>query len=294
MLSKFRLIALFCWLGIASSLLAAEAPTACVWELEGAGGTKVYLAGSVHMLRAQDHPLPDIYEEAYQASDRIFFEVDLAEMEGPQAQAMILQMGMLPQGQTLQDVLKPETYKRVQAYLAKRGLGGPMFDRFNPGMMGITISAMEAQFMGATPENGVEKVFDTKARKDGKPVLALETAEFQMGLFNKLSGDDADKFLNMTLDDIEESPEKLGELIDAWKKGDTNTMDEMINESFEPDDDVAKLLLYDRNANWIPAIEKQLKREGGNTMFIVGAGHLVGKGSVIDLLEQKGYTAKQL
>ncbi len=273
---------------------AQDAPTACVWTLDGANGTTVYLAGSVHLLRAEDHPLPDIYQAAYEDSDRVYFEVDLAKMEAPEMQMKILQISTNPDGKTLADVLTAETWQRLDAYMKKNGMSGnPMLNRLTPGMIGITIAGMEAMKLGALPQHGVEKTFDGQARKDGKTVKALETVEFQIGLFNGFSQEEADRFIAMTLDDIEESPEKLGEMIDAWKKGDAESMDTMINDAFEKEDKLAKLLLYDRNANWIPAIEAELAREDGNTMFIVGAGHLVGEGSVIELLAKKGIKATQ-
>jgi uncharacterized protein YbaP (TraB family) len=44
----------------------------------------------------------------------------------------------------------------------------------------------------------------------------------------------------------------------------------------------------------MPAIEKALREPGGkNTVFIVGAGHLVGEKSVISLLQAKGYQPVQ-
>jgi len=296
MFSKIPQIAAFtvCILAL-GQVHAADAPTSCVWKLEGAGGTTVYLAGSVHLLRQKDHPLPGTYDQVYEDSERIYFEVDMSEMESPENAMKMLQMSMLPDGKTLEDVLSADTYSRLNAYLSKGGMAGnPMLTRLNPGMMGITISALEAMKIGAMPDLGVEKIYDTKAREDGKEIIGLETAEFQINMLKRVSDKDGDQFIAMTLDDIEDSPEKLGELIDAWKKGDAKTMDEMINEEFDPQDKLAQILLFERNANWIPAIEKELERTDGNAMIIVGAGHLVGKGSVLDMLAKKGIKATQM
>jgi uncharacterized protein len=47
-------------------------------------------------------------------------------------------------------------------------------------------------------------------------------------------------------------------------------------------------LLYERNRNWIPGIEALL--HGDETaIVIVGMGHLVGEGSVVALLRERGY-----
>jgi uncharacterized protein YbaP (TraB family) len=48
-----------------------------------------------------------------------------------------------------------------------------------------------------------------------------------------------------------------------------------------------KALFDDRHANWMPQIEAMLN-DGRTHVIVVGAAHLVGKGSVIDLLRAKG------
>ena len=53
-----------------------------------------------------------------------------------------------------------------------------------------------------------------------------------------------------------------------------------------------KELLLDRNASWIEPIEKLHARGGG--FVAVGAMHLIGKRSVLDLLAQRGFTIKRL
>jgi uncharacterized protein YbaP (TraB family) len=49
-------------------------------------------------------------------------------------------------------------------------------------------------------------------------------------------------------------------------------------------------ILYKRNESWIPTLE----RIHGDAFIAVGAMHLVGKRSVLDLLKQKGYTITRI
>jgi uncharacterized protein YbaP (TraB family) len=53
------------------------------------------------------------------------------------------------------------------------------------------------------------------------------------------------------------------------------------------------VLLTQRNKNWIPEIEKALAGDK-TVLFLVGAAHLVGTDSVIDLLEKKGHKPEQI
>lgn len=268
----------------------AEPARACVWKIEH-GNAVVYLAGSVHLLRQQDHPLPPPYQMAYDKSDRVYFEVDMGDML--QAAGAVQKEAKLPDGETIQDHVSEETYKKLKAYFKKRGIGGKMLEEMKPGMLAITISGIEAMMIGALPQYGVEMHFNTQATRDEKPVKGLETVEFQMSMFDNLEKEDQDAFLAMTLDEIDKAPEMLGELIDVWKAGDAEKLDQLLNEQLQEDHPLTELILYDRNANWIPAIEEELKAEG-TTFVVVGAAHLVGKKNVIELLEAKGYKAKQL
>src|SRR3569623_517295 len=51
-------------------------------------------------------------------------------------------------------------------------------------------------------------------------------------------------------------------------------------------------LLFSRNASWVPELEQLHASDGG--FVAVGAMHLIGKRSVLDLLRQRGYTVTRL
>ena len=52
-------------------------------------------------------------------------------------------------------------------------------------------------------------------------------------------------------------------------------------------------MITNRNRSWIPKLES-LIRGKDDALVIVGAGHLVGKDGVVELLRAKGYTIEQL
>ena len=61
-------------------------------------------------------------------------------------------------------------------------------------------------------------------------------------------------------------------------------------ETDEPE--IRERLLVERNRNWIPHIEKCLKSDE-KCFVVVGAAHLVGPDSVVDLLQKAGYKVEQ-
>ena len=278
--------------GISQVAVAEKEPRGCVWKL-GDGDNTVYLAGSVHLLREDDFPLPGIFDAAYEDSSELVFEVDMKVMSSPEAAAIMKRLGTFSQGERLADHLGEGTYARLQDYLLSRRLPAATFDRLKPGLVFLTISSVEAMRLGARADLGLETRYYQRSLDDGKPSRGLETIEYQLSRFDELSKKEVDQLLGDTLEDIDEMPGLITEMIDAWKSGNTGRLDKLLNEQFEEDDRVRELLLTDRNKNWVPEIEKALAGKK-NVLFIVGAAHLVGKESVIDLLRKKGCRVEKL
>ena len=77
-----------------------------------------------------------------------------------------------------------------------------------------------------------------------------------------------------------------------WQKGQVAKLHALLFKSFEDYPEIEDRLLLQRNKDWVAKIEAML---GGpeTVLVVVGAGHLIGSGSVVDILRQKGYTVKQ-
>ncbi|NOY00349.1 MAG: TraB/GumN family protein [Verrucomicrobia bacterium] len=265
---------------------------ACVWRIRGSQNT-VYIAGSVHLLREKDYPLPTAYDIAYEDSQRLYFEIDMAEMNDPKTIEKIRKLGMFAGKDTLRRHISSGTFKLLAAHLTSRGLPTLLFENMKPALLAINLSSMEALRMGARPDLGLEVIYYQKSLKDKKPSSGLETAEFQVTLFDKLNAREQDRMLRATLEKIDGMQELLKNLIDAWKIGDVKRMDVLLNEEFKEDPKLKSILIDKRNQDWVPKIE-QAFLGNENVLFIVGAGHLVGKGNVIELLENRGYAPMQM
>ena len=275
------------------NLSAEEAPQkAPIWELSDQDST-VYLAGSVHLLREKDMPIPRAFDAVYEQSDEMVFEIDMAVLFNPATAMKIREAGSLPKGETLSDRLSPELINDLRTYLGNQSLPKNLFDRFTPGMIYITLGSLEAVRNGAKPELGLEATFYQKTVKDGKPSRGLETAEYQMSLFNELGKETLAKLIALTLEEAEEANDSLDEIIAAWRSGDPEQIRELIVDQMSETPEVKEILLSERNRNWVPEIEKALAGKT-NVMFLVGAAHLSGEDSVIDLLQKKGHHPTQV
>jgi hypothetical protein len=157
-----------------------------------------------------------------------------------------------------------------------------------PWLVALTIMLTEYQSLGAGPEHGIEKIFMDRAQKDRKKTGGFETVEQQLSFFGELTADKQQALLDKTFEDLAQSREQLVDMIANWSAGRDQDLATQMNKSFVGHEDLKKRLLDDRNAAWIKPIEKLLAGEAP-TLVIVGAGHLTGTGSVVDLLSKKGW-----
>jgi uncharacterized protein YbaP (TraB family) len=162
-----------------------------------------------------------------------------------------------------------------------------MLDPMRPWLAAITIGVQWIVSKGYDPNSGVDQHIWTWAKENGKERIALETIEEQLNVFAGLTREQEIDYLVVSIDQIDEAPEDLDKMIVAWRKGDLKTLDKVLNEGMKDVPVLNQRLLADRHAKWLPQIEKMLA-DGRTHVVVVGTAHLVGKGSVVDLLRAKG------
>lgn len=285
------LLALFLISQLGVTVGAAEGKLP-LWKVEG-GNSPLYLLGSIHFLKSSDYPLAVPMETAYQNAQVVVFETDMAALESPATQIKFLTKGRLPEGGKLSDELSPEVYEKLMEHAEKAGLPGMILDALKPSMAVMMIVALEIQKMGFDPDYGVDQHFFERAQQDEKTIVPLETVDFQIGLITDFTKEEGELLVETTLEEFQTFTEEFSELVAAWKVGDTGTLDEILNEAKQGAPTIMKRFLTDRNARWVPQIEK-LARGDKATTVIVGAAHLLGEKSVVELLQKKGFKVTQI
>jgi uncharacterized protein YbaP (TraB family) len=263
-----------------------------LWTVKSPKAT-VYLLGSFHLLKSDAYPLDKNIEAAYKDSQRVVFEADIDNVNTPAFQARMLSLGLYPEGQTLSQNISKETYALLEKNLAEVGLSIDQVGRFKPWLCAVTIAALKLKRMGFDPEYGVDKYFFKKAKEDGKERLFLETLDFQIALFADLGGVEAEAFLKQTLKDLEVVEAMLPDMLSAWETGDAARLESSMTISFKEYPAMYDRFLVQRNKRWAGFIE-QLLAQGGTTLVVVGAGHLVGQDNLLQLLRDKKYTIAQV
>jgi uncharacterized protein YbaP (TraB family) len=280
-------------------LLAALAPDTCaakdrhiLWSVAGRHNT-VYLLGSIHVLRAEDAALPPVATAAYDDAKRLVMEIDLDDVaDDPLAMAATMrQMALLPQGQTLRGVLGTD-YAKIAARAQKSGLDLAALDAFAPWFVTVTLMQLDLASRGYSAEFGVEQTLAREAAADGKPIQGLETPQQQFAILAGLPMALQKRFLMMTLEDTEQLDAELRDMLAAWKAGDTEKLARVLGDEFDDFPELYRPLAEDRNRAWVPRIV-DLLNDDDDCLVVVGALHLIGPNSVVDLLRQRGFKVTQ-
>lgn len=275
---------------VASPSQAAEPDgSVFMWKAQKDGAV-VYLLGSVHALKEDAYPLPAAIEAAFDRSDVVVFEVDLDAMTS--AAVKMLAAGSLEDGQTLEQIAGPAIWSEFSRKMNAAGMPSGMFQFMKPWMAALTVMGFELENAGYSPASGVDIHFSNGAKAAGKERKALETPEFQIGLFADLTPDESLSFLDYTLADLKTMIPLMDEIYAKWLVGDAQYVQSMLGEEFGDFPELYEKLISGRNRNWMPVIEGLLAGQR-DAMVVVGAMHLVGEDGIIEMLRQKGYTVTQ-
>jgi uncharacterized protein YbaP (TraB family) len=262
-----------------------------LWELHGKHNT-VYLLGSIHVLRSSDYPLAPVVLEAYAHAGGVLMEINLDEINSETVQAEMLASASLPAGKTLPEVLGKQRYERAAALAHEIGVELSMFDQYAPWFAAEAISELQLTQLGFQPETGVEMYFMDRARSDGKSVAGLETAHDQISVFQNMPLDTQAEYLVSSLEQAHDLPKQVDSMVRAWQRGDTQWFETELKSDLGRDPSLYQSVLGARNRKWVPKIEALLN-DDKNYLVIVGAGHLAGQGSVIELLKKDGVVVTQ-
>jgi uncharacterized protein YbaP (TraB family) len=287
-----RVIAAILALALASTpVVAQNTGRNFLWKVEGEGSS-AYLLGSLHVLTADFYPLSAAINKAFTESKTLVEEVDIDETSDPMVMMAALSKAMLTGGQTLDQVVAPETFAEVKKRAEQVGMPMMALQRMKPWLVAITLMAPTLQAAGFKPELGVDRHFFDRAKDSGMKRQALETMAYQIDRFDALSPKLQEELLKTTMEDLDKEVAGVKELAQAWTFGNVAEMERLTLLTMKEAPELYQRLLVERNNNWIPHVETCLKQKAG-CFIVVGAAHLVGPDGLPALLTKKGYKVTQ-
>ena len=273
------------------------------------GNNTLYLLGTIHLDRDNVYPLHKSLRDAIQASEEVIFELDLNDQEGI---ALLQSMQTYSDGTTLADHISPELYQRVQTAAAALGMEAGALDIYKPWALASTFSTL-SMMDDSTSSNAmaIDSYVNAAAVNSGKAIGAVETYAFQGGIFDGLSAEYQEAYLDSALSALEaalsgtsssemeealqQQEEMLSGMFAAWKDRDPEAFSQVYGKEtiINSTDELNSKLFTERDPGMIQAAANYLEAEGSHTYFLaVGAGHMVDPGGIVSGLRELGYTVE--
>lgn len=260
------------------------------------GRNTVFLAGSIHILKPSLYPLPAQFDLAFDSADHLVLEVHTAALSPADLQQRTLAHALLPDDQTLDQVVPQDLYRRLDERLAVYGTSTQMVNRAKPALVMNQLVLSRLMALGYEPDSGAESYF--LARRRHQQIHELESVEAQLALLFDQPLATQVELLKDTLDLEPDIEPLLAGLMVAWLSGDDARLLALF-EAQTGDSPEARAfnraLLDDRNHTMAAGIRRYLESATGGTYFVlVGAAHLVGDPGIVALLERQGVRGERI
>lgn len=275
------------------NLIFAQAPTpsenALLWKITGNGlKAPAYLYGTIHVIPRKDFFVTDSTRMALMQSSKIAFEIDLKKELRLIPQLRLLSKMRMKGDTTLAMLLSPEDYRLVRNRFDSKRLPARMLERVKPFFLSELLGQSDPK-NARTEMTSYEMEFLDLAKSQGKKTTGLETGAFQMSVFDKIPYQAQAEMLVQELKNKDKSSKEYNQLVKIYRKQDLEMLSQMMfTNSGEDLNSFNNILLDQRNNNWIPVMEKLMRKQ--KMFFAVGAAHLLGEQGVVALLRKKGYT----
>ena len=259
---------------------------ALLWKIEGNGLTEPsYLFGTIHLIKSDKFFLPKGFQNAFNKSEYVIFEIDVNKMNDISEQMKFLPKILMKGDTSLKDLITANQYKQVKDYFSEKHLPLFLFEKVKP--MFLTMFT-DGDFDPLSMKNGeylsyeleISKMVKEKHKKTG----GLETIEFQVGVLDSIPYKYQAEMLMKSINSDRDSS-AMDNMYDLYLSQNISAL----HQSIESDDlsKYEKILLNNRNNTWIPRMAEYMRKDP--SLFAVGAGHLGGKQGVINLLQKAGY-----
>jgi uncharacterized protein YbaP (TraB family) len=260
-------------------------------------GNITYLFGTIHVGMPTFFPLESEVTHALSHATKQVVELDLRNDES--FRAAIKKYGMYEGKDTIKNHLSPENFNLLQQVVHRLGISFSRVAQMKPWLIANLLMSLDLERNGYQRSQGIEFFLLSLATAQAKVIEELETADYQLSLFDGMTDTQQEQYLRENLSEINDGNalKKAKLLIDAWGRADGSAFDSMIreaaNEKSTSSEFTQRTLLDKRNIEMATKIEVFIKNE---KIIFVGVGllHLLGENSLPKLLLQRGYEVEKL
>jgi uncharacterized protein YbaP (TraB family) len=260
-------------------------------------GRVAYLFGTIHVGARSLYPLAPEVSRALASASRVVVELDTRDNDD--FERAVRHHGSYAEGDDVRQHLTPDTLAQLTEALHANGVTLSSVERLKPWLIANLLLSWTLQGAGYTRGDGVESVLLKQAQRRGAPVAELESADYQLGLYDTMNDIESQRYLRATLRALQDGSalRRSQAVIDAWISGDPASLEALLPDATRRDDPVAdftrRVLLGRRNVDMAEHIGQLM--DGASVTFVgVGLLHLLGANGLPQLLAQRGYLVEQV
>ncbi|KQX42922.1 hypothetical protein ASD04_02915 [Devosia sp. Root436] len=261
-----------------------------MWEIRD-NDSAIWLFGSFHILPAGTAWRSDLFDTILAHAETVVLETDIRPAAAAQVGAEAYVRGIYVDGTMLTDVLGETVEAQLRAKAADINMPVGMVQAMRPWLAANTITVQAMAGKGLATD-GVE--LQLLADLAGERLGFLETGEQQLDVLAGAPDDEQIAMLVATLEQLDTLPKLMDKMLASWLGGTPDRLTDVFLTGMGGFEEAfLERLIYARNRNWMPPLEAMLADNSEN-LVIVGAAHLVGDGSVLDLLDNAGYEVRRI
>lgn len=262
-----------------------------------AHGKTSYLFGTVHVGTKSLFPLEPEVAHALATSSNLVLELDIRN-NAPIRTAMN-KYGMYAPGDSLRNHLSLAAYQQLVKALNAAGMNFSDVAMYKPWLVANLLVGAQMTLKGYQSGQAVEYYLLAAAQAQKKKVLQLESADYQLSLFNTMDDDQQESYLLENIADLKDgnAVRQSEELLDAWSHADAGKVDAIMAE-ISASNTVSSNFMTDkvlgkRNLLMVASIENIIK---DNKAAFIGIGllHLTGPNGLPQLLRDRGYEVEKV
>ncbi|MES2321947.1 MAG: TraB/GumN family protein, partial [Pseudomonadota bacterium] len=229
-----------------------------------------YLFGTIHVGAKSFYPLAPEVSQALADADTLVLELDTRADDA--FQKALARHGSYRQGDHVAQHIGADTLARLTSALHALGITLASVGHLKPWLLANMLMALELERHGFERAHGNEFFLLDDAQSRGTRVAELESADYQLSLFDTLSDADAERYLRESLADLADgtSLRRAKATIAAWNSGDVAALDALIPEAVKGGSVMASftrsMLLGKRNPEMAARIESLM--QGNKTTFV--------------------------
>jgi uncharacterized protein YbaP (TraB family) len=276
------------------SAAEARAPQArpALWSVSDAD-TTVYLFGTIHLLPDNYQWRTPAIEQAVGGSQQLVIETIIDEKDPSKMMQAMSSLAFSANLPPLAQRVPPEKRAALAEAVRKSGFPPQAFDRMETWAVAFILLGNQFKDMGLKSGQGVETTLRDAFAGQGKPIGELESNREQLAFFDRLPEKAQRDLLEGALEQASAVQGDFHEMLSAWVRGDVKAIARSFNRDLADSPDLQDALLKQRNANWSRWIQQRMGQPGA-LMVAVGAGHLAGRDSVIEMLKRDGYRVRRV